>query len=135
MTDQLDREGTLRVDPTAVVGAYWHAIDARDWQALRLLLSDAVVYDVPQTRERVRGIEAIVRFNAEFPGDWSVAVERVVADIVYGASWISFTVDGAAQPGITFFDFDEAGRIAQITDFWPDPYEPPPGRAHLVERF
>jgi hypothetical protein len=30
---------------------------------------------------------------------------------------------------------DAAGRIARITDFWPEPYEPPAGRAHLTERF
>jgi len=22
-----------------------------------------------------------------------------------------------------------------VTDFWPEPYEPPPGREHLVERW
>jgi len=25
--------------------------------------------------------------------------------------------------------------ITQVTDFWPEPYEPPPGREHLVERW
>ena len=27
------------------------------------------------------------------------------------------------------------GKIAVITDFWPDPYELPASRAHLVERY
>ncbi|MGP3959181.1 hypothetical protein ACTWPT_24555 [Nonomuraea sp. 3N208] len=26
------------------------------------------------------------------------------------------------------------GLISRITDYWPEPYEPPPGREHLVER-
>jgi hypothetical protein len=43
--------------------------------------------------------------------------------------------DGQSQPGITCFDLDAAGRIAHITDFWPDPHEPPAGREHLVERY
>jgi hypothetical protein len=30
---------------------------------------------------------------------------------------------------------DEDGRIVRITDFWPDPYEPPAGRAHLAGRY
>jgi hypothetical protein len=25
--------------------------------------------------------------------------------------------------------------ITQVTDFWPESYEPPPGREHLVERW
>jgi hypothetical protein len=25
------------------------------------------------------------------------------------------------------------GLITHVTDFWPEPYEPPPGREHLVE--
>jgi hypothetical protein len=25
--------------------------------------------------------------------------------------------------------------VAAVTDFWPEPYEPPPGREHLVERW
>jgi hypothetical protein len=25
--------------------------------------------------------------------------------------------------------------VTKITDFWPDPYEPPPGREHLTERW
>jgi len=27
------------------------------------------------------------------------------------------------------------GKIALITDFWPEPYELPASRAHLVERY
>ena len=33
-----------------------------------------------------------------------------------------------AWPGV-------GGLIARVADFWPEPYEPPPGRDHLVERF
>ena len=122
-------------DAHAVVERYWRTAEVRDWMAFGALLADDVVYEVPQTRERVRGREAYVRFNAEFPGEWRVEIERVVADRQHGASWITFHVDGQSQPGITFFDLDDAGRIAHITDFWPDPYEPPAGREHLVERY
>ena len=27
------------------------------------------------------------------------------------------------------------GLITSVTDFWPEPYEPPSGREHLVERW
>ena len=31
---------------------------------------------------------------------------------------IQFTEEGASQTGLCFFDLDEDGRIAAITDFW-----------------
>ena len=35
---------------------------------------------------------------------------------------------------MVFFEFAD-GLITRVTDFWPEPYEPPPGREHLVERW
>jgi len=122
-------------DAHGVVAAFWAAVAARDWQAFGALLADEVVYEAPQTRERVRGREAYVRFNAEYPGDWQVVVERVVGEGPHAASWIRFRVDGSEQQGICFFDLAADGRIVRLFDFWPEPYEPPPGREHLVERF
>lgn len=58
-------------DAHAVVASYWAAADARDWQSFGGLLADDVVYEGPQTRERVRARDAYVRFNVEgFPGEW-----------------------------------------------------------------
>jgi hypothetical protein len=39
-----------------------------------------------------------------------------------------------ALPEMAFFEFAD-GLITRVTDFWPEPYEPPPGREHLVERW
>ena len=118
-----------------VVETYWEAAEARDWAAFGALLADDVVYEAPQTRERVRGREAYVRFNAEYPGDWHLTVERAVGDGRHAATWITFDNEGTVETGLCFFDLDTDGLITHITDFWPEPYEPPPGREHLVERW
>jgi ketosteroid isomerase-like protein len=124
------------IDAHAAIEAYWAAAEARDWDAFGQLLADDVVYEVPQTRERVRGRDAYVRFNAEgFPGAWHIEVERIVGDGRRAASWIEVAGADGRQPGLCFFELDETGLIARIHDFWPDPYEPPAGRAHLIERF
>jgi len=121
---------------TDVITAFWKAVTARDWTAFGALLTPDVVYELPQTRERVRGRDAYVRFNAEYPGEWELAPIRIVGGDRQGASWIRFAVDGGPdQTGISFFELDDAGLIARITDFWPVAYEPPPGREHLVERY
>jgi hypothetical protein len=128
-------ETTGAVAASQVITRYWDAAESRRWEEFGRLLADDVVYEVPQTRERVRGRQAYVRFNAEFPGDWHLTVERVLGEGRQAASWTLFAVDGQTQHGLTFFEFDDAGLIRHIVDFWPEPYAPPPGRAHLVERY
>lgn len=123
-------------DAHQTVAAYWAAAEARDWAAFGGLVADDVVYEAPQTRERVRGRAAYLRFNAEgFPGDWHLQVQRIVADSGHAASWVEFTEGAERYPGVCFFDLDSGGRIARITDFWPAPAELPASRAHLAERY
>lgn len=125
------------------VEAYWSAAEARDWSALGATLAEDVVYDLPQTRERILGKERYLRFNQEYPGDWHVRVERIVADAEgrQAAARTGFTVAGEQgelveeMDAIHFFTFDEEGLITGVTDFWPESYEPPAGREHLVERY
>jgi len=119
-----------------VVAAYWDAAEARDWEAFGALLADDVLYRGPQTREQVRGRDPYIRFNVEgFAYDWHLTVQRIAGEGRHAASWIEFTGPDGTQPGLCFFDLDADGKIAQITDFWPDPYDLPATRAHLVERY
>ena len=118
-----------------VVTRYWTVCEARDWHAFGKLLADNVTYEVPQTRERIRGRDRYVEFNATFSGDWHLEIVRVVGDARRAASWTEFRVDGRQQPGLCFFDLDGEGLISHITDFWPEPYLPPTGREHLTERY
>jgi len=119
-----------------VVAAYWAAAEARDWNAFGVLLADDVIYRGPQTREQVRGRDPYIRFNVEgFTYDWHLTVQRIVGEGQHAASWVEFTGPEGTQPGLCFFDLADDGKIALITDFWPDPYELPPSRVHLVERY
>lgn len=121
----------------AAVEAYWAAADARDWDAFAATLADDLVYDLPQSRERILGSERYVRFNQEYPGDRHVRTERIVADGEgrQAAARTVVTVGEEVMHAVHFFTFDEDGRIAGVTDFWPEPYEPPAGREHLIERY
>jgi ketosteroid isomerase-like protein len=123
-------------DTGDAVTAYWAAVEVRDWDTFGALLAEDVVYEVPQTRERVRGRAAFTAFTADgFPGDWHISVQRVVGGARDAASEIEFTDAGVSQPGLTFFEFGPCGLISRITDYWPEPYEPPAGRAGLAERY
>jgi hypothetical protein len=70
-----------------------------------------------------------------FRYDWHLTVQRIIGEGQHAASWIEFTGPEGTQPGLCFFDLADDGKIALITDFWPDPYELPASRAHLVERY
>jgi ketosteroid isomerase-like protein len=123
-------------DTRMVVASYWSSAEARDWRAFGDLLADDVIYEAPQSRERVRGREAYVRFNVEgFPSDWHLAVERLVVDGRQAVTWIRFEDGGKDETGLCFFTLNEDGKIARIADFWPEPYEPPANRADLAERY
>ncbi|MER5337528.1 nuclear transport factor 2 family protein [Micromonospora sp. NPDC002717] len=115
--------------------AYWAALEARDWDTFGGLLADDVVYHLPQTRERIVGRESFVRFNREYPDGWHLAVTRAVASGRHAATWITCAYEGAELPATSFFDFDDAGLVREVTEFWPEAYEPPPGREHLAERY
>lgn len=122
-------------DLRKAVESYWAAADARDWEAFAELLAEDVVYTLPQTRERISGRERYVGFNREYPGDWHVQIERVIAETGQAVTWTRVTVGLEQMHAITFFTADASGRIATVTDFWPEPYEPPAGREHLAERY
>lgn len=128
-------------DTRAIVSAFADALERRDWPAFAALLDADVVYEIPQTRERIRGRDTYVRFNAEFPGDWHIRPKVVLADDHDGSLLFEWTSDrendGEPALAIAFFEFGDAPArlITRITDFWPEPYEPPSGREHLVDRW
>ena len=48
--------------------------------------------------------------------------------------WFEWLLDGRTDDAMAFFEFAD-GLITRVTDFWPELYEPSPGRGHLVERW
>jgi hypothetical protein len=122
-------------DHATTIRRFWATTEARDWAGLAALLSPALVYQTEQTRERVRGAAPLVHLFQEFPGEWHLALRRVVADVDSGSSVLDATLDGEPMVGLTFFSFDDAGLVTQIEEWWPEPYDPPAGREHLTERY
>jgi len=123
----------------ATVAAFAARLDGRDWDGFAALLHPDVIYEVPQTRERIRGRDRYVTFNREYPGAWRIDPVLILGDERDGSLLFRWTVgaDGEVaedQLAIAYFEVDD-GLITKITDFWPGPYEPPPGREHLTERW
>jgi hypothetical protein len=116
-----------------VIEEYCRTLEARDWDGFAAVLAEGVRYEIPQTGEVIEGREKYVRFNREYPGEWHIWPVRLVAEGEHAALWISFEVGGERVHGIGFFTV-AGGLVREISDFWPEPYEPPAGREHLVTR-
>ena len=118
-----------------VVVRFIESLEQRDWAAWASLLDEQVVYELPQTRERITGRDRYLQFNQEYPGAWHLRLKVALADGANGVAWFGWEVpDAAPAEGMAFFTFAD-GLITSVTDFWPEPYDPPPGREHLVERW
>jgi hypothetical protein len=132
--------GSVRgVEETAntrrIASEYVDSLERRDWPRLTGLLAEDVVYEMPQSRERIRGRPKFVQFNREYPGDWHLRIRRLVADGRLAALWLDVRVSTERQDACVWLEVSEQGLISRVTDYWPEPYEPPPGREHLVERW
>lgn len=124
-----DQVGKPVADPLSVAGCrlvpmtdlretverFWACAEARDWTAFADTLAKDVVYALPQTRERISGRERVVEFNLEYPGDWHLRIERIVAEPAQVVTWIHATVGLEEMYAISFFTGDENGRISTIT--------------------
>lgn len=122
-------------DLRRTVESFWASAQVGDWSAFAETLAEDVVYTLPQTRERISGRERFVEFNREYPADWHLRIERVVAEPGQVVTWARVTVGLEEMDAVSFFTGDESGLISAVTDFWPEPYEPPAGRDHLTERY
>jgi hypothetical protein len=63
-------------DARDVIERHWSTANDRDWDAFAALLERDLVYEVPQTRERIRGADGYLDFFRTWPGDWRVRILR-----------------------------------------------------------
>ena len=117
-----------------VIELYWRYANARQWDDFSSLLDPNVVYEVPQTRERVQGREGYRDFNVTYPEGWTAVVTSLISEGDQGVSVIDFNINGKVATGISFFTLSQ-GLITKIVDYWPEEYEPPHRNTKYVERF
>jgi len=75
-----------------------------------------------------------LRLNRQKPGDWTLPGKVIIAGEQHRGVWFEWNIIGRIDDAMAFFEFTD-GLITRVTDFWPEPYEPPSGREHLTERW
>lgn len=117
-----------------LVLAHWRFANARDWPAFAALLHRSLRYEVPQTREYIDSGAGYVEMFRTWPGEWTVQVTQLVCEADKAICIVDFIVDGQTMTGISTFDVAQ-GLLVAVTDYWPEPYEPPPrATPHLQRR-
>jgi len=118
-----------------VVRTFWKLMASNDFHAVAAVLAPEFVLEWPQSRERIRGSERFAQMNAEYPaqGPWSFTLNRLVASDTEVVTDVTVTDGAQTARALSVFEVSE-GAITRLVEFWPEPYEPPGHRAHLVER-
>lgn len=120
-------------DNSALGRRYLELLEARDRDAWTALLATDVVYDMPQTRELIKGRASFLEFNQTYPGEWHLTPKVVIADDERAVVWFDWRMGDESGQSQTFLEID-AGQITRVTDFWPEAYDPPE-RTVSVERY
>ncbi len=114
--------------------AHWELANMRDWKKFGQLLAQNMVYEAPQTKERITGSTGYIDFFATWPGAWSAKVVKCIADEHSAMTLIEFQSAAPPMTGLTIFEFED-GLISKVTDYWPTPYEPEPRASANVQRY
>ena len=118
----------------SLIQAHWTSANARDWAAFAQLLHPHLRYEVPQTREYIDGATGYLEMFRTWPGDWTARVKHLVCDEAKAVCVIDFIAPGeAAATGISIFEVT-GGLLSKVTDYWPEPYEPPPRQTLHLKR-
>lgn len=119
-----------------IVLAYWSAMQTNDFASAAEWLSEGIVIDWPQSRERIRGRANFTAFNETYPaaGRWRFTLDRILAEGNEVVTDVVIT-DGKVIARALSFVTVENGTIARITEYWPEDYPAPDWRTALVERY
>lgn len=104
---------------------HWASANARDWESFAALLDPALVYHVPQTRECIRAAAGYLDLFRTWPGPWQATIRELICEGNRAVCRVDFVTGETHECGISFFELTEAGQIVAVTDYWPEPYEPP----------
>ncbi len=112
---------------------HWAASDANDFDVEHDIYREDAVLEYPQSGERIRGRHNIQASRVAQPNAKHFKVRRMIGA---GAVWVTefiLTYDGRPSYTVSVMEFLD-GKVAHETQYFADPFEPGPSRAHLVER-
>lgn len=117
----------------AALQRHWDASDANDFEAEHDIYHEDAVLHYPQSGERIRGRRNIQESRFVQPNKKRFTVQRMVGS---GNLWVTefvLSYDGKPSYTVSIMEFRD-GKVANETQYFADPFDPAPSRAHLVAR-
>jgi hypothetical protein len=118
-------------DRDQLIRSFWLAFDAADFDSAAAMMTPDAIVTWPCTGEVFRGRDNFIAVQKHYPGRWRIAVEKVVVVAEVVVTVVKVTPEGAEKPSFhatSFFEFDRAGMIAAITEYWATDEDPPEWR-------
>ena len=122
-----------KIEIREALNRHWAASDANDFDAEHDIYREDALLEYPQSGERIRGRQNIQASRAAQPNSKRFKVRRIVGT---GDLWVTefiLTYDGRPSHSVSVMEFTD-GKVARETQYFTDPFEPGPSRAHWVER-
>lgn len=124
MKDDQDRRTALE--------RHWAAADIDDFAVEHEIYGNDAVLHYPQSGEHIRGRRNIEESRRVQPNRKRFAVRRIVGA---GDLWVTefvLSYDGVPSHSVSIMEFSD-GKVVRETQYFGEPFEPGPSRAHLVE--
>ena len=113
----------------AALDRHWAAADASDFEGEHKIYRDDAILEYPQSGERIRGRRNIQASRAAQPNKKRFTVRRILGTAGLWISEFTITYDGQPSYSVSIMEFEE-GKFVRETQYFGDPFEPGPSRAH-----
>ncbi|HEY2560012.1 MAG TPA: nuclear transport factor 2 family protein [Caldimonas sp.] len=125
------------MSPTPAVDVareFWRLMASNEFDSVGTVLAPEFVLEWPQSKERIRGADRFARMNREYVahGPWRFTIVRIFGDATHAVSEVEVTDGVQRAKAISFFTVAD-GKVERLVEYWPEPYDAPANRAHLLE--
>jgi hypothetical protein len=117
----------------AALDQHWAASESGDFETEHAIYHDDAILDYPQSGERTRGRQNILKQRYIQPSKKRFDVRRILGG---GDLWITeyiLTYDNKPSYTVSIMEFT-GDKVSHETQYFSDPFEAPAWRAYLVER-
>jgi hypothetical protein len=117
-----------------LIESHWEHANARLWPEFSRLIHSELRYEVPQTREYIDSGAGYIELFKTWSGDWRAVIRELVCEDAKAVCVIDFITGAKIETGISVIELRDE-LICAITEYWPEPYEPPlRATTHLKRR-
>ncbi|MBB3465227.1 nuclear transport factor 2 family protein [Rhizobium sp. BK377] len=112
---------------------HWAASDAGDFELEHEIYREDALLEYPQSGERIRGRWKIRKSRFLQVNKKRFSVSRIVGSDGLWVTQFILTYDGVPSYAVSIMEVAN-GLVAQETQYFGNPFDPAPSRAHLVDR-